>query len=223
MSDAVERNLKRLEAAVTRGNGADTAYAGLADAYRRAGRLADAEAVARRGLDRNPDAPGGSLVLALVLLEQGRIEEAKSWLEPLADALVSAPPAAADPDRAVWTDAELDDALDAAQTDTDALIDPDRVAREAVAQVDTGFAVPGADEPLAEALETGGTFATRTMAELLERQGDRHGAARIRAALRDRDRATSGAPDATAAAPSNRQRTLVVLESWLQNLRGGAR
>ena len=57
-------------------------------------------------------------------------------------------------------------------------------------------------------------FATRTMAELLERQGDRAGAARIRSRL-ERSRAPS------AGGPSNDRRGRVVreLERWLANLR----
>jgi len=220
MKDAGERDLKRLEAAVTR-DPAGAAYPSLAEAYRRAGRLADAEVVVRHGLERNPEAPGGRVVLALVLLELGRVEEARACLEPLVAAVVAAASAPADAGRARWTEAELDDALDAAQTDTDALIDPDRVAREAVARVDAEFDAPDDVAPLADAFDTGGTFATRTMAELLERQGDRRGAERIRAALQDPRRASD--PVAAAPTPRNRQHTIAVLESWLQNLRGGAR
>ena len=61
------------------------------------------------------------------------------------------------------------------------------------------------------------------MADVLERQGDEAGAARIRAVLAE----SEGAVDADAAVedPGDawRQQTISVLESWLQNLRGEAR
>ncbi len=61
------------------------------------------------------------------------------------------------------------------------------------------------------------------MAEVLERQGDRTGAARIRAALAESEGASEAAPDVEGAGDAWRQHTISVLESWLQNLRGEAR
>jgi hypothetical protein len=83
------------------------------------------------------------------------------------------------------------------------MITPHSLAEEAAHAVD---AVPD-EHPLASS----GAFATRTMAELLERQGDRRGAARIRAALGDADRAQ--------AAPAHATHAIAALERWLDNVR----
>jgi hypothetical protein len=57
-------------------------------------------------------------------------------------------------------------------------------------------------------------FATRTMAELLERQGDRAGAERIR------DRLERARGDSQAGSASDRRGSVVrELERWLANLR----
>jgi hypothetical protein len=71
----------------------------------------------------------------------------------------------------------------------------------------------------------GGAFATRTMAELLERQGDHEGAARIRARL-DRPGADVVREDAPPAFPAfsgapmeGNAATIAVLERWLENAR----
>ncbi len=61
------------------------------------------------------------------------------------------------------------------------------------------------------------------MAEVLERQGDRMGAARIRAALVESQRASQAVSDVEDPGEAWRQHTISVLESWLQNLRGEAR
>jgi hypothetical protein len=103
---------------------------------------------------------------------------------------------------------EIDHAFESAETDRDELITPDSVAEEAALRVDGSFA-------LESPLEAGGAFATRTMAELLERQGDHAGAARIRARLDGPAIASARAeaPSGPAAA------TLAVLERWLENAR----
>ena len=97
---------------------------------------------------------------------------------------------------------ELDDAFAAAEPALDEMITPHSIAEEAAHAVD---AMPD-EHPLASS----GAFATRTMAELLERQGDRRGAARIRAALGDADRA---------APPAQVSSAIAVLERWLDNAR----
>jgi len=221
-----ERIVERLEAAVAENPGAAD-FPLLVELYRRTGRLAEAERVARRGLERTPNATEGHLALALVLFDQERAAEAQAALQGPIDARLAA--AGIQPLResplgahAEWTEAELEEALDSAQTDAEAFIDPDRVAQEAVAQVDVDLGESLGRDSLAEAFGAGGTFATRTMAELLERQGDANGAARIRAAL-DQRRSAPRSDAAGSPGPASRQRTLEVLEGWLQNLRGGAR
>lgn len=210
--------LAELEAAVESDAGAP-GFAALAEAHRRAGRMRDAEQVARRGLAQSPDSLEGRLVLALVLLDQGQDEDARTQLDPLlADRLASAgfsfkERTAADgvPDADV-SDAELELAFRQAETDADRLITPNRVAEEALDRVDAG-AAEGLDE---DVLEPGSAFATATMAELLARQGDSRGAERIRASLESKPR-----PQPPDASPSGRERRIATLERWLANIRGG--
>jgi hypothetical protein len=89
------------------------------------------------------------------------------------------------------------------------VIDADRVAEQALREAELGpadeISPPGAaDSP----------FATRTMAELLERQGDRAGAERIRSRLGRSREAPAGA-----SASDRRGRVVRELERWLANLR----
>jgi hypothetical protein len=118
------------------------------------------------------------------------------------------------------SDQELEHAFEEASPETDQMLDADRVAQVAMRQ---------ADEALGEDLgpdEVGTAFATRTMADLLEDQGDPEGAARIRASLEDAaevpplERPPS--EDRTGGRFS-RQQVIATLERWLDNLRGGIR
>jgi hypothetical protein len=154
------------------------------------------------------------VVRALALLDQGLAHEARALLAgalapPRASAF--APPA----DEVAFDrfgDAELDSAFDDAQPETDAMIDADGIAFEAIrrARLDEpeSVSLPSPDSP----------FHTRTMADLLERQGDRESAAAIRSALSadDADLALATPIDDAA-----RARTIQTLERWLARLRGG--
>lgn len=146
---------------------------------------------------------------ALALLDQGLVSQARALL---ADALaVHADVAPADPEEFErFADAELDEAFDDARPETDAMIDADGIAFEAMrrARLDEpeSVAIPSPDSP----------FHTRTMADLLERQGDRESAAAIRSAL-----AGSAADDPTPESDAVRARTIQTLERWLARLRGG--
>ncbi|HEY8494845.1 MAG TPA: hypothetical protein VIN04_13220 [Myxococcota bacterium] len=145
---------------------------------------------------------------ALALLDRGRADEARALL---AEALAAAEsPLAADGGFARFDDAELEDAFEEARPETESMIDADGIAFEAIvrARLDEPeqVALPAPDSP----------FYTRTMADLLERQGDPAAAQAIRAAL------DTGAPDpARARAAAARARTLETLERWLARLRGG--
>lgn len=126
------------------------------------------------------------------------------WAET---ALAAARPLARSDDEPLAGDVsevELESAFAAAEPEIAQMITPDSVAEEAALLAD-----PAPDErsPLASS----GAFATRTMAELLEQQGDRRGAARIRAALRE-----PGARDAPA---PNNAAAIAALERWLENVR----
>jgi hypothetical protein len=207
-----EDRLAALERAVEQDPGAP-GFGALAEAHRRAGRLGAAERVARRGLDRDPGSRDGTLALGLVLMEQGRTSEARGVLARLLDEAVASHTEGPPPAEASLSEAELDLAFERAETDRDELIDPNRVAEAAVAHVDAA-ADDGIDESAGRDALIGGAFATATMAELLERQGDETGASRIRAAL--------GAPAAASAGhgSARRQQWIDTLERWLGNLRG---
>ena len=146
----------------------------------------------------------------LNLLEQGQVDQARRVLASLAgdaagpDFPVTAPDLSAD-----LSDQELDSAFEAARPDPEQVVDADRVAQEAMRE---------ADRALAEerGLDAGPTFETRTMADLLEQQGDSGGATRIR------ERIEKAVSDGTAPAPAGtpkRRRAVSELERWLDNLR----
>ena len=98
-------------------------------------------------------------------------------------------------------EAEFERAFAAAEPDLERMITPDSVAEEAALAADG----PEDRSPLASS----GAFATRTMAELLEKQGDRRGAERIRAAL----------GEAAESAERGDEAVIAVLERWLENAR----
>jgi hypothetical protein len=216
LSHAVGDPLARLEAGVEADPGAPS-FPALAEAYRRAGRYADAERVLREGLERKPGSLAGTAVLALVLLDRGRAADAREELSRVAADLLAGerialrptprvpPPAPATPlefDDDVSED-EFERAFAGAETDLSQVVDADRVAGEALARAER--------EPLEdEAPGPGSAFATRTMAELLERQGDARGAQRIRSAL----------PGEPPVPRRPRERVIATLERWLENLRG---
>jgi hypothetical protein len=204
-------------------------FAGSADVHRRAGRLAEAEQVAREGLAKSPDSPATALVLALVLLDQARPDEARRTLEGWCMARLHDPPVPTTvptiPPTTVPTtvltgvpvfgvemsDSELDNAFADAETDRDQLVDPDTIAERAIEQAERGDFV-GSDS----------SFATETVASLLERQGDGEGASRIRAQLIDPLVAPGTGTARERDDRSGRQSKIRELERWLSNLRGGA-
>jgi len=160
-----------------------------------------------------------SLVLrALGLLDDGSIADARELLAAaLAEATGERPwepvRRAGDAFESI-DDAEFDSAFDDARPETDSMIDADGIAFEAIlrAKLDSpeSVSLPAPDSP----------FHTRTMADLLERQGDRAGARAIRAAL---DGGGSAVPTSARNAPAAeaRMRSIQTLERWLARLRGG--
>lgn len=213
MSDAADHRIAELERAVAADPGAP-GFAGLAELHRRAGRLEDAERVVHAGLAATPHSTEGRAVLALILAETGRDTELRQRLESWAASAVAACAAPAmllpdaEPAAGGPSASEIDLAFEGAETDRQELITPDTVAEEAALRADGSFA-------LESPFEAGDAFATRTMAELLERQGDHTGAARIRARLERPAPPPQGA--ATAADP--RTTRIAVLERWLENAR----
>jgi hypothetical protein len=188
-----------------------------AETHRRAGRLAEAEGALRAALARQEDGPEVRALLALVLWDQGRVQEARAELARIGERILAereTPAAFVEPTS--FSDAELEVAFAEAETDAEQLIDPNRVAAEAILHADAG-ATEGLREDAAEASYVPGqAFVTETMARLLDRQGDERGAARIRAALAAE---SPPAGEARLARARRRARTLVVLERWLSNLR----
>jgi hypothetical protein len=121
---------------------------------------------------------------------------------------------ATDGDFEALGDAEFDSAFDDARPETDSMIDADGIAFEAIrrAKLDApeSVSVPAPDSP----------FHTRTMADLLERQGDAESARAIRAALEEE--AFEGEDSAgNAFGGEARARSIQTLERWLARLRGG--
>ena len=108
------------------------------------------------------------------------------------------------------SEVELERAFDSARPVADEVIDADRVAQQALREVDL--------QALAERAAPPATFATGTMAELLERQGDPEGARRTRASLAGRE----ARPPARPARRAERERVVATLERWLSNVRRGA-
>ena len=175
-----------------------TASAADAESRRRAGDAAAALRLAREALAGDPHSVPARAAAALALLDLGRDAEARRELEEL----VGVPPLEQGP-LAAFDDAELDRAFETASPEREAMQDANEVAFEAMRAVERELADPTA---------AGSPFRTRTMAELLERQGDRDAARAIRQSL-----------DGEAPQPGGRRRGDVVrtLERWLERVRRG--
>jgi hypothetical protein len=165
---------------------------------------------------------------ALEQLDRGELEEARRTLL----ALVPAAPAARGLEEAVGDD-EIDDALAAAEPEREEMLDANRIAEQAmVAAMGEAFTDGGEGfGPVAHP-----SFATETMAALLERQGDREGAQAVRAAIRG-GRTPQPLPEVAAAdaareqaeastggrerSRARRRHQIATLERWLRNLGRG--
>ena len=148
--------------------------------------------------------PGGKILAALLLralASAGRDGELHRRLESWLGEVPSDTPVA---------EAEFERAFAAAEPELDRMITPDSIAEEAALAVD---AAPEERSPIAAS----GAFATRTMAELLEKQGDRRGAERIRAVLGDA--VASFAQRADGERSPSDLAVIAVLERWLGNAR----
>lgn len=226
----LEQEIERLEARVAREPGAP-AFAALAEAYRRALRPQDAERAARQGLSSQPEWLPGRVALALALLEQGRLDEARVELAGAVGRAVEAEAPARgqvpvveivaddgprpvgvaarssevvlDPELAMVGDAELERAFEEAEAEAEHMFDAERVAVATARSIDH-------DEP--EGLLTAepeSPFATATVADLLERQGHTAEARRLRDVLGAR------APQATPRESAG-EGVIPTLERWLQ-------
>lgn len=210
-----------------------------AERQRRAGDPAGAAAIARQALGLADDAPA-RVALALALLDQGSVDDVRHVLETLFETLTgdvtfhgessfahAAAHAVVIPDAALAaaTAATLelvtsldDDGFERAMAEAEAqrelMHDADSVAERVLREV--------AAEPADELLPSvDSPFATRTFAELLERQGHGIEAETLRSALADREGDYDAAATAGSAGPPTADRTRVqaTLERWLENLK----
>ena len=148
--------------------------------------------------------PGGKILAGLLLRAltgEGRGGELHRRLEAWLGDEPSDPAA----------EAEFERAFAAAEPELDRMITPDSIAEEAALAVD---AAPEHRSPLASS----GAFATHTMADLLEKQGDRRGAERIRAVLGDAVASFALRPEDDGAGRGDAV-VIAVLERWLDNAR----
>ena len=160
---------------------------------------------------------------SLELLGAGLVEEAQRELVRVAR------PASAPPElNGGISELELEEAFSSARAETEQMRDADQVAREALLasgehghELDTPLPVEEPENSAWQEAEERGvselppSFATATMAELLESQGDREGASRIRAGLAGR---AAHSPPPPSARPGRRQ-VVETLERWLDNVR----
>ena len=233
-----QSEVARLET-VVRSEGGTPAFAALCEAQRRAGRPEEAERTARDGLRRHPDYTAGRVALGLALLDLGRVDEARGELMRVLDAVPDHPVAAAaipgiDAEPVVEAellddlgDGELDQAFAAAEARPEEMIDANGVAEAVVRAVESE-----PEEADAPTDPTESPFATRSMAEILARQGRVDEAERLRANLDAADEApaTAAAPavdeaeaDESGEPPGGRDAVVRTLEGWLDNLRKGRR
>ncbi|MFP8879434.1 MAG: hypothetical protein VCE43_08185 [Myxococcota bacterium] len=177
--------------------------------------------------------PAGSAdaVLQLVreLLEQDRSDEALAAIDQYAASLPLDWPTASDPQPmfdARVSDQELELAFESASPDREQMLDADEIAARAIRQTDPVIReleeIPAIEEDF---VSSGSSYVTRTVATLVERQGDSPTASRIRAIV-DSSQQPPAAPhsrgDSKPPVRDRRTATITELERWLANLRGVA-
>jgi hypothetical protein len=178
-------------------------------------------------IDGGRDALARRVAAGLALLEAGRVGDARRELEDLLATLRSGAPPVAGPDDEpielgdALADGELERAFDEATPERAAMVDADQIAQDAMREADLDL--PEGVLPITES-----PFATRTVADLLERQGHTDAAERIRSRLSQRgERGEVGGASAPYAEPeaspgaAQRARVIANLERWLGNLQRG--
>jgi len=183
--------------------GAD-ALAALAEQQRRAGDPEAALRSAREASALDARSPAARAAIALALLDLGRDAEARRQLATL----ISGTP---EQEMSAFEiggieDGELERAFEDASPEPEAMQDANEVAFEAMREAE--LLGPDAD-PAA----LGSPFRTRTMASLLESQGDRNAARAIRESLATRNGALRGG--------RRQDDVMQTLERWLGRLRRG--
>lgn len=201
-----------------------------AERARRVGDVARAASMARAAIGGTDDT-AARVALALTLLDRDEIEEARRALEALLETLLGegaidpdpgfasvVQPTGTDPTVAAAAaatlelvgsldDEDFEQAMQQAEAQRELMLDADAVAQQAMREVSAELP----DEILPS---DGSPFATRTFADLLERQGHETAANSLRSAITRRGgEAPGGAPEADVA------RIVATLERWLENLR----
>jgi hypothetical protein len=165
------------------------------------------------------------LELARQLLEQGRNSEALAAIEQYAAGDPIAVPATDSQalfDEGV-SDRELEIAFESAESDRDEMLDADEIAERAIRQTDSELqeydGIPAVKDDF---MESGASYATHTVAQLLEDQGAAPTASKVRAIVESSSDAGSAAPVDQLPVRDRRTATIMELERWLVNLRGVA-
>jgi tetratricopeptide (TPR) repeat protein len=232
-------------------------FPNLAEAYRRVGQAERALEIASRGLDGAPERMAGRVALGLALLDVDEADQAREVLsaifEDVPQLMALLQPGDLQPEEAQpeevqeeireaagpepLRDDEISLAIDGAEARPDEMIDVNDVAaaalrEERLDEPEVGFAP--SDHP---------AFATATMANLLENQGDIQNAESIRSTLADdplsvvaeelgaEEFVTEGiaadevpmdaakAPEPEADPFERKTRIIAALEGWLDNIR----
>jgi tetratricopeptide (TPR) repeat protein len=230
--------IARLEATMG-GDPSASAFPALAEANRRAGRAEEAERVARQGLEERPAFVAGRVALGLALLDLGRVDEARTELirvlEAIPDHAVAANAlgrAAPHGDGAIaelaqppgplsdLAEEELENAFQDAEAQPDEMLSANRLVAAAVRDID-------GDEPEGVMpFPEDSPFATETVADLLEQQDHRGEAEAVRERLKAPAAAATLATDPGVDLHDtirDRARVIATLERWLENLRRGYR
>jgi hypothetical protein len=161
------------------------------------------------------DALARRLAAGLGLLDEGRVPEARHELASLLAALRGggivevAPPMESASLGPAIDELELDRAFSEATPETASMRDADDIAHEAMREAEL-------DAPEGVLPISASPFATRTVADLLERQGHTDAALRLREEIGTREASQVSTP-----LGAQRARVIETLERWLENLQRG--
>ena len=195
------------------------ALAARAEGERRAGRPERARELAHAALDARPPHLASHAAYVLALIDCGDLVTGHRALEEAYLALggtvvepeIAAPAAdelALPTALTALADDEVESAFETAEAQADEMHDANQVAAAALERIEDG--VPeGVDLSSAES-----PFATETVADLLERQGQRERALEVRSAARVRGQFREQLVD-----EARREQVVATLTRWLENLR----
>lgn len=199
-------------------------FAAKAEVARQAGRLDEAEQIVRGGLQSEPASIAGRIVLASVLFDAGASDEAHASLEAVLAAVPgfdaelvsqrslatqSPPPLVQE-----WIAASDIAVLESEKFSAESL--HEEVVEEKFAALHDALSQPA--DGLDDRRTLGESFATGTVARLLEEQGHVDAAQEIRVVLSQKNHVATKTQDEGQA---SRDRVVGTLEKWLENLRGG--